>query len=92
MKSHQEIHGITSMSFHIHVSHTKTTCYPIHPNSMPIFNQLAMIHDLIHTKHTNFSSYQSNNICIFTYFMHFQDKQPPQLNQENKTQVCPVLA
>jgi len=24
--------------------------------------------------------------------MHFQDKQPPQLNQENKTQVCPVLA
>jgi len=25
MKSHQEIHGITSISYQIHVSHTRTT-------------------------------------------------------------------
>jgi len=27
MKSHQESHGITSSSYHIDVSHTKSTCY-----------------------------------------------------------------
>ena len=39
MKSHQDIHGITSISYHIHVSHTKTICYlktsQSHANTQP---------------------------------------------------------
>jgi len=45
MKSHKEIHGITSISCHIHVSHN--IFHMLSHNIqifMPILNQPAMIH------------------------------------------------
>ena len=36
---------------------------------------IIQFHTLIHSKHTNFSSYQPNYSCTFTYFIHYQDKQ-----------------
>jgi len=39
IKYHQEFHGITSISYHIHVSHTKSTFYFTHYNFMPMPNQ-----------------------------------------------------
>jgi len=71
MKSCQESHGITSNSYHIHVSHTKSTCYlktsKSHANAQPT-NQ--PIHDLFHTKHNkNLSPIISHKTYMALYFM-----------------------
>jgi len=55
MKSPQETHGITSISYHIHVSHTKTTCYintsQSHANAPPT-NQ-SIVHSMSSTTYNS---------------------------------------
>jgi len=65
MKSHQEFHGIMSNSYHDHVSLTNHNLSSITISRKYPNNQPTRIHEFIHTKLFNSSTY---NQIIHAYF------------------------
>jgi len=72
IRSSQEIHGITSSPYHIHVLTPNSHIITKHYNLMPMYNQPTNS-CFISYQAQQFLFIKSHNTCIVIYFMLYQD-------------------